>query len=133
MTLGRNGVKHSFHLILSIRHLVKKNILLGDDIDLYQFPIPHYYPLDGGPYYGTAHFVITKDPDSGWVNLGTYRGQLFEKDKVGTQFIKGKHADIMLKKYQALGEKMPVASISGCDPLLFIMGASTGICICVRI
>jgi len=55
----------------------KENILLGDDIDLYQFPIPHYYPLDGGPYYGTAHFVITKDPDSGWVNLGTYRGTAF--------------------------------------------------------
>ena len=102
----------------------KENILLGDDIDLYKFPIPHYYPLDGGPYYGTAHFIITKDPDSGWVNLGTYRSQLLEKDKIGTQFIKGKHADIMLKKYQARGEKMPVASISGCDPLLFILGAS---------
>ena len=50
-------------------------------------------------------FIITKDPDSDWVNLGTYRSQLFEKDKIGTQFIKGKHADIMLKKYQALGEK----------------------------
>ena len=83
----------------------KENILLGDDIDLYKFPIPHYYPLDGGPFYGTAHFIITKDPDSDWVNLGTYRSQLFEKDKIGTQFIKGKHADIMLKKYQALGEK----------------------------
>ena len=71
----------------------KENIMMGDDVDLYKFPVPHYYPLDGGQYYGTAHFIITKDPDSGWINLGTYRSQLLAKDKIGTQFIKGKHAD----------------------------------------
>ena len=103
---------------------VKQNIMMGDDVDLNKFPIPHYYPLDGGKYFGTAHFIITKDPDSGWVNLGTYRSQLLGKDKIGTQFIKGKHADIMLKKYQALGKPMPCASVSGCDPLLFILGAA---------
>ncbi len=102
----------------------KENILMGDDVDLNKFPVPHFYPLDGGRYYGTAHFIISKDPDTGWVNLGTYRSQLFSKDKMGTQFIKGKHADLMLKKYQAMGKKMPVASIVGCDPLLFILGAS---------
>jgi 4-hydroxy-3-polyprenylbenzoate decarboxylase len=102
----------------------KQNKMVGDEVDLFKFPVPKFYPLDGGRFYGTAHFVITKDPDSGWVNLGTYRGQLLGKDKVGTQFIKGKHADIMLKKYQALGKPMPVASIVGCDPLLFILGAA---------
>ena len=30
----------------------------------------------------------------------------------------------MLKKYQALGKPMPVASIIGCDPLLFVLGAA---------
>ena len=102
----------------------KENILSGDDIDLYKFPVPQWYPLDGGRFIGTAHFIISKDPETGWVNLGTYRSQLLGKDKMGTQFIKGKHADIMLKKYQALGKPMPVASVIGCDPLLFILGAA---------
>ena len=102
----------------------KQNILTGDEIDLYKFPVPKWYPLDGGRFFGTAHFIITKDPESNWVNLGTYRSQLLGKDKLGTQFIKGKHADLMLKKYQALGKPMPVASIVGCDPLLFILGAA---------
>lgn len=102
----------------------KQNILTGDDVDLYKFPVPKWYPLDGGRFFGTAHFIISKDPETGWVNLGTYRSQLLGKDKLGTQFIKGKHADIMLKKYQALGKPMPVASIVGCDPLLFILGAA---------
>lgn len=103
---------------------VKQNILMGDDVDLYKFPVPQWYPLDGGRYIGTAHFFVTKDPDTGWVNLGTYRAQLLGKDKIGTQFIKGKHADLMLKKYQKLGKPMPVASVIGCDPLLFILGAA---------
>ncbi len=102
----------------------KENILRGKDIDLFQFPVPKYYPLDGGRYFGTAHFFITKDPETGWVNLGTYRAQLLAKDKLGTQFIKGKHADIMLKKYQAMKKPMPVAVVVGCDPLLFVLGAA---------
>ncbi|MCJ7809254.1 MAG: UbiD family decarboxylase, partial [Desulfobulbaceae bacterium] len=80
--------------------------------------------LDGGRFIGTAHFIITKDPETGWVNLGTYRSQLLGKNKIGTQFIKGKHADQMLKKYQKMGKPMPCASIIGCDPLLFILGAA---------
>lgn len=102
----------------------KENIMKGDDVDLTKFPVPHFYPLDGGRYFGTAHFFLSKDPDTGWVNLGTYRAQMLDSKHLGTQFIKGKHADIMLKKYQARKEPMPVACIIGCDPLLFLMGAA---------
>ena len=102
----------------------KENIMMGDDVDLFKFPAPKFYPLDGGRFFGTAHFVITKDPDTDWVNLGTYRLQLLDKNHLGTQFIKGKHSDIMLKKYQAMGKPMPVCAVVGCDPLLFLMGAA---------
>lgn len=102
----------------------KENILTGDQIDLTKFPVPKFYPMDGGRYFGTAVFVITKDPESEWVNMGTYRLQLLGKDILGTQFIKGKHADIMLKKYQSLGKPMPVAAVVGADPLLFLVGAA---------
>ena len=102
----------------------KENIMMGDDVDLFKFPAPKFYPLDGGRYFGTAGYTITKDPDTGWVNLGTYRLQLLDKNHLGTQFIKGKHSDIMLKKYQAMGKPMPVAAIVGCDPLMFLMGAA---------
>jgi phenylphosphate carboxylase beta subunit len=102
----------------------KENVMKGDEVDLFKFPVPKFFPLDGGRFFGTAHFVVTKDPDSDWVNVGTYRLQLLEKNILGTQFIKGKHADIMLKKYQALGKPMPVAVVVGCDPLMFLMGAA---------
>jgi len=102
----------------------KENKMMGDEVDLFKFPAPKFYPLDGGRFFGTAHFVVTKDPDTGWVNLGTYRLQLLDKNHLGTQFIRGKHSDIMLKKYQAMKKPMPVAVVVGCDPVLFLMGAA---------
>jgi 4-hydroxy-3-polyprenylbenzoate decarboxylase len=102
----------------------KENIMRGDDIDLFKFPAPKWYPKDGGRYFGTAGFFITKDTDSGWINLGTYRGQLLDKNHLGTQFIKGKHSDIMLKKYAAMNKPMPVAYVIGGDPLLFLCAAA---------
>ncbi|MBE0664311.1 MAG: UbiD family decarboxylase, partial [Candidatus Aminicenantes bacterium] len=102
----------------------KENIMTGKDVDLFRFPSPKFYPLDGGRYFGTAHICITKDPDSDWVNIGTYRLQLLDKNHLGTQFIKGKHSDIMLKKYQAMKKPMPIAVVVGCDPLLFLMGTA---------
>jgi len=102
----------------------KENKMMADEVDLFKFPVPKFFPMDGGRFFGTAHFVVTKDPESGWVNLGTYRLQLLDKNHLGTQFIKGKHSDIMLKKYQAKGKPMPVAVVVGCDPLLFLMGAA---------
>ncbi|TMC69166.1 MAG: UbiD family decarboxylase, partial [Chloroflexi bacterium] len=52
---------------------VMENVLRGDDVDVLKFPSPHWHPLDGGRYLGTGVVDVLKDPDSDWVNLGTYR------------------------------------------------------------
>ena len=46
----------------------KENKMMGDEVDLFKFPVPKFFPLDGGRYFGTAHCVITRDPDEDWVN-----------------------------------------------------------------
>ncbi len=45
----------------------------GEHVNLLDFPAPLLHEKDGGRYLGTGHLVITKDPDSDWVNVGTYR------------------------------------------------------------
>ena len=53
---------------------VMENIVTGDDIDIEKtIPVPIHHELDGGRYIGTACGVITRDPDNGRVNSGTYR------------------------------------------------------------
>jgi phenylphosphate carboxylase beta subunit len=110
---------------------ITEKIIQGDDINLFNFPVPKFYPMDGGRFIGTAHFIITKDPESGWVNLGTYRMQVLDEKTTGVQIIKGKHADFMLKKYQKMKKPMPAAAVIGGDPLLFLAGStlvSAGVC-----
>lgn len=97
---------------------VQENIQRGDDIKLTQFPAPLFSASDGGRYIGTSDIVIMKDPDSGYVNLGTYRMQLLD-DKSAVLFISpGKHANIIRQKYWDKGQPCPVAVSLGQDPSL---------------
>jgi 3-polyprenyl-4-hydroxybenzoate decarboxylase len=36
--------------------------------------------LDAGRYIGTFHGVVTKDPDTDWINGGTYRQMIHDKN-----------------------------------------------------
>lgn len=47
-----------------------------------RFPAPKLHREDGGRYLGTADAVITRDPDAGWVNLGTARVQVLGDHRV---------------------------------------------------
>jgi 4-hydroxy-3-polyprenylbenzoate decarboxylase len=101
-----------------------ENILKGDMVDVNMFPSPRFYELDGGRYFGTTVFLVMEDPENGDVNLGTYRMQMLDSKTLGVQILKGKRGDIILKKYQKMGKKMPACAIIGGDPLLLLAGAS---------
>ncbi|MFC1870101.1 UbiD family decarboxylase [Chloroflexota bacterium] len=98
---------------------VKENILLGNDVDLFKFPTPFWHELDGGRFLGTGCCVITRDPETGWVNVGTYRGMLQEKDLMHVKANVGKHGRLMMDKYHAKGENCPIAISFGHDPTLW--------------
>ncbi|HLC26917.1 MAG TPA: UbiD family decarboxylase, partial [bacterium] len=99
---------------------VTENILEGEDIDVLKFPVPVHHELDGGRYIGTADAVITRDPDSGWINSGTYRMQAVGKNKVTIYISPGKHGRLQMDKYLSKGEPCPLVAIVGVDPLLWV-------------
>lgn len=103
---------------------ILENVRVGGEVDLSLFPVPKWHPEDGGPYIGTGCFVITKDPDEGWVNLGTYRNQLHDSRTVGFYISPGHHGRIHRDKYFSRGQACPVAIVFGSDPLLFTTGMS---------
>lgn len=103
---------------------VFENILTGDDIDVTKFPTPIWHAEDGGRFIGTGTFTVTKDPDSGWINLGAYRGQIHDAKTVGCIMVPGKHGAIQRDKYFARGEPCPVAMIVGGDPIAFFCGGT---------
>jgi len=103
---------------------VKENIVKGEDINLYDFPVPQWHSLDGGRYINTWCGVVTKDPEDGWVNIGLYRGMIADKDKISVLLCASQHWGIHFSKYAEMGKPMPVAVVIGWDPTLeFAAGA----------
>jgi 4-hydroxy-3-polyprenylbenzoate decarboxylase len=103
---------------------VMENVLEGDDVDVLKFPAPQWHEADGGRYLGTGSYDVTRDPDEGWVNLGTYRVMVQNSKQVGIYISPGKHGRIHRDKYMARNEPMPVCVVVGGDPLTFLMGCT---------
>lgn len=114
----RERLKQPLKPVLVETGPVKENILTDKDIDLFQFPVPKYHPLDGGRYIDTFCGVVTRDPDTGMINVGLYRGMVADKNKIGKYLIPHQHWGQHYLKYQSRGEPMPVAIVYGWDPVL---------------
>jgi len=97
----------------------------GADIDLSQLPIPKHWPKDGGRYAGTADAVITRDPDSGYLNIGTYRMMLQGNNQVGLYLSPGKDARLHIARAWQKGDSIQVAAAWGIDPLFMVIGSQT--------
>ncbi|MDP2643507.1 MAG: UbiD family decarboxylase [Desulfobacterales bacterium] len=103
---------------------VLENVQKGDDINLFKFPVPKWHKYDAGRYMGTLGCVITRDPEEGWVNIGTYRSMISGKNELLNFIDPGQHARIHRDKYFARGENMPVVFVFGCDPVLPMLGGT---------
>ena len=103
---------------------VFENILRDDQVDLSAFPAPIWHPKAGGRYIGTASLNILPDPDSPWINVGTYRNQVLDDTHLGLWISPGKHGRILREKYFERGQPCPIVVVVGSDPLLFMAACS---------
>ena len=104
---------------------VLENVDRGNNVDLFQFPVPRWHRHDGGRYIGTGDLVIQKDPDTGKINVATYRVQLQQKNAVTIFMDQGKDGRIIRRKYYDRGEPCPVVVCAGHAPDLFCLAGST--------
>ncbi len=105
-------------------------IIRGDDLrradgGLARLPVPISTPgFDSAPYL-TATLCVTRDPETGVRNMGTYRGALKKTDRLGVRMssrIGGAGGYLHWQKYQARGERMPCAIVIGCAPVVLFTG-----------
>lgn len=99
--------------------------LTADGGGLAGLPVPVSTPgFDSAPYF-TATLCVTKNPESGVQNMGTYRAALKAKDRLGVRMasrLGGAGGYLHWQKYQAGGEKMPCAIVVGCAPAILFTG-----------
>ena len=104
---------------------VNANHMVGDEVDVTIFPAARHWPRDGGRYIGTADAVITRDPDEGWLNVGTYRMMVHDRNHVGLYLSPGKDARLHIERYWSRGEPCEVVAVWGVEPALFIAASQT--------
>lgn len=110
---------------------VLENIQEGERIDLTIFPRPHWHDGDGGAYMGTGDAVITRDPDAGWINVGTYRVMYQDPRHVSIYINPDNHGRLHQEKYFKQNKPCPVVISLGHDPLLFAVASQrlpAGVC-----
>jgi 4-hydroxy-3-polyprenylbenzoate decarboxylase len=96
----------------------KENILLGADIDLQSIPAPVFHRDDGGPYIGTWHANIGKDPDTDTRRWGLDRLMIHGRKTMGGLLLpEQKFAEQYYAKYEPRGRSMEFAVAIGTEPV----------------
>jgi len=106
--------------------VIEGDALLGEGNGLDMLPIPISTPgFDSAPTL-TATNVITRDPDTGVQNMGTYRAALKAPDRLVVRMatrVGGAGGYQHYLKHQKRGDKtMPCAIVLGCPPCVAFLG-----------
>ena len=105
-------------------------VITGDALKapggLAALPVPVSTPgFDSAPYL-TATLCITRDPDSGVQNMGTYRAALKATDRLAVRMVAreatGAGGFLHWLKYRERKEPMPIAIVIGAAPVVVFTG-----------
>jgi 2,5-furandicarboxylate decarboxylase 1 len=97
---------------------VHENILTGDAIDTSNLPICKYSPDDGGRYI-TAGIVVSKDPETGIPDIGHYRFEVVDKQRLTFLALPNHRFGRNLAKARRMGQTTFHAGlVIGVDPVM---------------
>jgi 4-hydroxy-3-polyprenylbenzoate decarboxylase len=105
-------------------------VITGDELKrsgggLATLPVPVSTPgFDSAPYL-TATLCVTRDPENGIQNMGTYRAALKATDRLGVRMVArvgGAGGYLHWLKYRKRKQLMPCAIVVGCAPVVFFTG-----------
>jgi 4-hydroxy-3-polyprenylbenzoate decarboxylase len=96
---------------------VQEVILEGSDVDLSKWPVQTCWPEDAGPLI-TWGMTTTRGPDQPRQNLGVYRQQVIDRNKVIMRWLahRGGATDFRAWCARHPGERFPLAVSLGADP-----------------
>ncbi len=100
----------------------KENIVSGDKVNLFNFPVPRLNTHDAAPYY-LKIMCITKDPESDWINFGMYRMMVLDRNKTSIMTSHTSHWGQHYTKARRQGKPLQMAVALGTDPVLMMVSA----------
>ena len=125
-----NAISHPIAPVAVDSPACQEVVITGDELKrpgggLAMLPVPVSTPgFDAAPYL-TATLCITRDPDSGIQNMGTYRAALKATDRLAVRMVArvgGAGGYVHWLKYRERKQLMPIAIVMGCAPVVFFTG-----------
>lgn len=107
----------------TVRSGACQEVVRTEGFSLLEFPILKCWPQDGGRYI-TWPMVITKNPETGKRNVGTYRMQVYDERSTGMHWQTQKHGADHYRsaKSKHRDGKLDVAVAIGSDPATALAG-----------
>ena len=115
------SLKNVFPKRLTFRGECQEIVIPKKDVDLDTLPILKTWEEDGGAFI-TMGQVYTQSLNGEMQNLGMYRLQQYDKNRLGMHWQIHKDASHFFDQYQRAGKKMPVTVAIGGDPLYIWCG-----------
>ncbi len=96
----------------------QEEVRCDEEVERLKLPVPIWsVGQDPGPYH-TSPFVISKDPETGIQNVGTYRVQEKSARRLGIMINPPRNMNHHIRKNDALGKPTDVAIVFGTDPVI---------------
>jgi len=115
------SLKNVFPKRLKFKGECQEVIIPKEEVDLDKLPILKTWEEDGGAFI-TMGQVYTQSLDGQMQNLGMYRLQQYDKNRLGMHWQIHKDASHFFDQYQRAGKKMPITVAIGGDPLYIWCG-----------
>jgi 4-hydroxy-3-polyprenylbenzoate decarboxylase len=123
-----DGMRNRVASVLLPTGPCKEEIVRGDDVDLYKWPTPFWHEHDGGQFIATTAGFITRNPEDGRYNMGSYRCMIKSRNEIsmagGLRTPRDPGGGDHILMNEAKGLPTPVAVVLGMDPYLSLATGS---------
>lgn len=105
---------------------VQDQVFVGKDVNLEILPQLIYHLDDAPQPYLTAAIIVARDRETGKSNLSFHRLMILNENTTAIFMARGKHLDLIYRKYESAGEPMPIAAFIGVHPACSLGALYTG-------
>ena len=102
----------------------QEEVYLGDAADALKFPTPIWTVGQDPDPFQTSALVISRDPETGVRNVGTYRVQMKGPRRTGLMINPPRNMNQHIHKNEAAGRDTEVAIVIGADPVVGLTGVT---------
>ena len=120
----QRGIRNPIPPVLVDEAPCQEEVYVGEAADALKFPTPIWTVGEDPDPYQTSALVISRDPETGARNVGTYRVQMKGPHRTGLMINPPRNMNHHIRKNEQQGRDTEVAIVIGADPVVGLTGVT---------